>query len=1039
MRKILSIITLALVLSTNLPAQENNDEWRATWVITWEMFGGASTAEAKKAKIRSILDDHVEANMNAVLWQARQGGTAYYTSSYEPWGSYVGSAYPGFDPLEYAVEQAHLRGLEIHAWFNTFHASSTRPGTPAGDNPDWVCRDGNGNPMPQSRALSPGLQAVRDYTLDVAMEIVNNYDIDGFHLDYIRWNEYKTSSWNSLGKAGADPYQELDGYYLPDEDVLTAVAPDPSRYLYDLEHPYSGGIPTGYSSWEDYWRDSVTKFVVELHDSIQAVKPWVRLSPAALGKYNWGSWQGYGYVYQAAGEWFNDGHIDQLTPMHYHWTNSVSFNSAMGDWKASLTQGIEQGNMFTAGPGSYQFESQGVWNNHPSVIYGVRNFDWIDGFQFFSWGSWADRDYWEYAGKTFFKKRTKVRDTKRILDATPASPTLTLHHLDSMKVELTVTPTAGLDQDRWFALYRETSDGVDQDTSVVIDIHFGQGAYTFVDSFDGLQDHGGKFYYSASMLDRYWNESLNSNVADSDPIPSFAPQVLSFWPNQGDTIRVTDVIDIRFTKRMNRANVEGGITFDPPITMSQYKWMDEDRRLRLFVEGNYAYGTAYTVTLTNACTDLNGVPIDANNDGIPGDPFISTFTTVDVDVIAPELMESLPSLLITNDNIDVQENFSFRFDELLDPGSVNQNTVTMIQDGAEIRIDPVHSDNGQRSIIDIRSYEPLVFNTTFEIHLTSGITDTAGNAFAGMVYGPFSTVEETYTETRLIDDFRGTLGTWQRPDYSGSTVGLKEPVAVTNTWTYTNAVYLPASYQYFSYRKSAALNYHWEVTAGNWLLRDYLSDGTARNTTFDKNNILQVYVYGDNSGNLFRVALDEKTGGGIWQYHEVTTWITLNWEGWKLVEWDLSDPNVAGEWGGLGNGKFDGAGYRIDSFQLTYDPANGDSMGVVYFDDLRVAKRVSTVGRDELVVAPEAVQLHQNYPNPFNPQTRISYSLPREMEASLVVYDLRGRIVEELVGGRIPAGTHQVSFNGSDLSAGVYLVRLQTEDGGHTRRIVLIK
>jgi uncharacterized lipoprotein YddW (UPF0748 family) len=63
------------------------------------------------------------------------------------------------------------------------------------------------------------------------------------------------------------------------------------RYLYDIEHPYSAGVPQGFSSWEDWWRWSVTEFVRTLHDSIQSVKPWVRLSPAALGKYNWSGWQ----------------------------------------------------------------------------------------------------------------------------------------------------------------------------------------------------------------------------------------------------------------------------------------------------------------------------------------------------------------------------------------------------------------------------------------------------------------------------------------------------------------------------------------------------------------------------------------------------------------------------------------------------------------------------------------------------------------------------------------------------------------------------
>jgi len=76
------------------------------------------------ARVRAILDDHSSANMNAVLFQARQSGTAYYNSSYEPWGYYAGYEDPGYDPLAYAIEQAHARGLELHAWFNVFASAS---------------------------------------------------------------------------------------------------------------------------------------------------------------------------------------------------------------------------------------------------------------------------------------------------------------------------------------------------------------------------------------------------------------------------------------------------------------------------------------------------------------------------------------------------------------------------------------------------------------------------------------------------------------------------------------------------------------------------------------------------------------------------------------------------------------------------------------------------------------------------------------------------------------------------------------------------
>ena len=112
--------------------------------------------------------------MNAVIFQVRQSGTAYYESSHEPWGYYSGYQYPGYDPLEFAIEEAHKRGLELHAWFNVFQTSSTTAGAPAAEHPEWICRDQSGNVMTSYRSVSPGLKDVRDYTVDVAIEIVNN-------------------------------------------------------------------------------------------------------------------------------------------------------------------------------------------------------------------------------------------------------------------------------------------------------------------------------------------------------------------------------------------------------------------------------------------------------------------------------------------------------------------------------------------------------------------------------------------------------------------------------------------------------------------------------------------------------------------------------------------------------------------------------------------------------------------------------------------------------------------------------------------------
>ena len=206
---IFSTIFIAVLSGTG------NEEFRSTWVITWNHIDRSKNPGQNMNTVQTIMDNHVAANMNAVIFQVRQSGTAYYESSHEPWGYYSGYQYPGYDPLEFAIEEAHKRGLELHAWFNVFQTSSTTAGAPAAEHPEWICRDQSGNVMTSYRSVSPGLKDVRDYTVDVAMEIVNNYDIDGLHLDYVRWNEHTNTTQRNVSLEME--LQRQDGFITPAE------------------------------------------------------------------------------------------------------------------------------------------------------------------------------------------------------------------------------------------------------------------------------------------------------------------------------------------------------------------------------------------------------------------------------------------------------------------------------------------------------------------------------------------------------------------------------------------------------------------------------------------------------------------------------------------------------------------------------------------------------------------------------------------------------------------------------------------------------
>lgn len=512
------LILLFSIIEFLFPNQVN-EEFRGTWVITWDHIDKNKNAVQNINHLQQIIDHHKSANMNAIIFQVRQSGTAYYNSSYEPWGYYAGYNDPGYDPLAKAIELAHEKGIEVHAWFNVFQTSSTHPGSPAYEHPEWICRDQNGIPMSSYRAISPGLPAVREYTIKVAMEIVNNYDIDGLHLDYVRWNEHT----NNIRKSTVieSEISSLDGI-ISDEKLNQLTQNRSGRYLYDYLHPYSEGIPNGYSSWEHWWRSSVTEFVSALHDSIQSVKPHVRLSAAVLGKYNWSGWQGYGTVFQDGALWFNEGYIDHIMPMHYHWTTANGFMGMLSDdcpecWLTFVQDGIESDRSFTVGPGSYILEDNNSWNNHPSIINSCRSLDWVDGFQFFSYATWDDNDYFVPAGASFFQNLSKIKTNPINTNQPPPPPTLVLSTLNNNQFQL-IPFINTMDESVWLITYRSLDPNANPNNADIINIQFTQNPLPIIDQ-QGINDTANTYLYFSTVADRYWNESNISKTVFSTSLP----------------------------------------------------------------------------------------------------------------------------------------------------------------------------------------------------------------------------------------------------------------------------------------------------------------------------------------------------------------------------------------------------------------------------------------------------------------------------------------------------------------------------------------
>jgi uncharacterized lipoprotein YddW (UPF0748 family) len=142
-----------------------------------------------------IVNNCADAGFNTILFQVRGNATVFYRSDIEPWAEQFEFQDPGFDPLALAIEEARQRGVELHAWVNVMPAwRGTTPPAEASQiyntRPEWFWYDQNGNRQQLSSfyvSLNPCLPEVREYLVDVYRELVSRYDVDGLHLDYIRF------------------------------------------------------------------------------------------------------------------------------------------------------------------------------------------------------------------------------------------------------------------------------------------------------------------------------------------------------------------------------------------------------------------------------------------------------------------------------------------------------------------------------------------------------------------------------------------------------------------------------------------------------------------------------------------------------------------------------------------------------------------------------------------------------------------------------------------------------------------------------------
>ncbi|MET9802138.1 family 10 glycosylhydrolase [Streptomyces sp. NPDC006368] len=275
-----------------------NKDFRGVWLATvsnrdWPSRPGLPV-DQQRAELLAHLDTAVERRLNAVIFQVRPTADALWPSPYEPWSQYltgVPGKDPGWDPLGTAVEEAHRRGLELHAWFNPYRvANHTDParlaeGHPARVHPEWVL------PYGGKLYYNPGLPEVRHFVQDAMLDAVRRYDVDAVHFDDYFY-----------------PYP-VAGQVFADDDAYAR---------------YGAGFPDR-AAWR---RDNIDRLVSEMAYRIKETKGHVRfgVSPFAvwrnaatdpLGSDTRAGVQTYDDLHADTRRWVRERWIDYVVPQLY--------------------------------------------------------------------------------------------------------------------------------------------------------------------------------------------------------------------------------------------------------------------------------------------------------------------------------------------------------------------------------------------------------------------------------------------------------------------------------------------------------------------------------------------------------------------------------------------------------------------------------------------------------------------------------------------------------------------------------------------------
>ena len=462
-------------------------EVRAAWVTTiygldWPKAKATSEdgIRRQKEELLDILDRLKAANFNTVLLQTRMRGDVIYPSDLETYNETLTGregCSPGYDPLAFAIEECHKRGMECHAWMVSIPLGTRKHINAMGRNSVVKRRPDICLTYRNEHYLNPGNPKTKEYLMELTREVITRYDLDGVHFDYLRYPERANNF------------------------------PDSKEF-----RKYGAG-----KSLDDWRRDNITQIVRYIYNGVKALKPWVKVSTSPVGKlrdtsrYTSQNWNAYSVVKQEVDRWLAEGIQDQIYPMMYF--RDDAFYPFVLDWHEE-----SHGRQVVPGLGIYFLDpKEGNWKT--SDIYRQIHFlrrHGLSGQAYYRTQYLTDntQEVYDMLRDDLYATPALVPPMTWIDSIAPTPPTeLTVDRQPNGYARLSWQPSADNDSSTPEPLYNVyASDSYPVDTSdarcLVAQRVRGTG-YTHV----RIVPWDEKRYFAVTAVDRYGNESDAATTA----------------------------------------------------------------------------------------------------------------------------------------------------------------------------------------------------------------------------------------------------------------------------------------------------------------------------------------------------------------------------------------------------------------------------------------------------------------------------------------------------------------------------------------------